>query len=424
MNSLRGARGLLRMFSSAVISQALLSAASLIVGLILIRRSTDLQYGYYILAVNSLMLLTSLQNSFFLPALVNRLARLDRSGRSDTVGGFFRVQRSILPFASAGVAAITCVLWAAGVLDVHSAPLILAVTGTALLTLNREFFRMTLLAYRRPLDVLKSDMIYVVVLIPAVLLATWSPVPALSAILGIGAAALIGGLLLAKALRRHEPWNIAGDPGILRRIAPLALWSTAGATIHWSFSQGYAYLVAATLDVSAVAAVAATRLLMMPINLLSTGLGALLLPMAAAWMAAHGAPTVLRRLSLMSAAMAVLALCYFAVLWPFRDWVFTNLMKKSFAERDPLLLLWFAAFLAMIVRDQMIFLLVVRTRFRVLTAITAASAALSLSVSFWGIRHFGQIGAPLGVLLGELVSVAGIVILSVRETETTRMVTA
>ena len=61
----RSKRGVfIRMFSSALASQALLSATSFLVGLLLIRRTTDLQYGYYILVAGAILLATSLQASF------------------------------------------------------------------------------------------------------------------------------------------------------------------------------------------------------------------------------------------------------------------------------------------------------------------------------------------------------------------------
>ena len=82
-----------RLFGSAVISQALLSAASFAIGLVLIRRSSDLQYGYFILASNAILLLASLQNAFFAPPLAARLNRLDAAGRSALVGGLYREQR-------------------------------------------------------------------------------------------------------------------------------------------------------------------------------------------------------------------------------------------------------------------------------------------------------------------------------------------
>ncbi|MBL6749328.1 MAG: capsular biosynthesis protein [Nevskia sp.] len=415
MSKPAGAALVLRMFSSAVINQALLSAASLLVGLILIRRTADQQYGYYILAVNALLLMTSLQSAFFAPSLVNRITHLDRRGRSDTVGGLYRAQRHMLGLAAAAAAALAAVLWGAGMLAAGPAILAIGVVGASLATLNREYFRMTLLAYRRPEDVLRCDAAYVALLVAGALLATLAPFPALWAVIGLAGAALVGALLLSRALQRHEAWNPAGAPGILREIAPFGFWSTAGAAVHWTFSQGYSFLVAATLDVSAVAAVAATRLLMMPVNLLSSGLSTLMLPMASGWLAAHGAPTVLRRLLLFAGGVAGAALCYFALLWLCRDWIFAHLLKKTFANRDMLLQLWCGAFLLMIMRDQLLYLLVVRSRFRTLTAITSASAVVSLLVSFWAMRRFGEIGAPLGVLVGEFLSALGIVVESLRE---------
>ena len=416
--------GLLHLLSAAVVSQAILSAASLLIGLMLIRRSSDLEYGYYILAANTVLLLASLQNAFFAPSLANRLARLDRAGRSDAVGGLYRAQRRILPPLVTIACLAVAVLWRRGLLDTRTGPVALAVVAVAAATLTREYFRMVLINYRLSLDVLKGDSIYVFVLLAATAVATLTPGPALGAVLGLGAAATACAVFLSRTLRRHEPWNINGAPFILREIAPMALWSTLGAAVHWAFSQGYPYLVAATLGVSAVASVAATRLLMMPVNLLSSGLGMLMLPMASIWLVSHGAPTVLRRLSLMAGAVAGAALCYLVLLWPLREWIFASILKKQFDQRDPLLLLWSATFLTLAVRDQLIYLLVARCRFRTLTIITSLSAVLSLLVSYWAMRRYGTIGAPCGVLVGELANVCGILVLSLRETARTELVSA
>src|SRR5690606_11593283 len=66
-----GTRGLfVRMFSGAVVDQALLSASSLAVGLLLIRHASELQYGYFVLVTSVLMLTTSLQSAFIGPAMI------------------------------------------------------------------------------------------------------------------------------------------------------------------------------------------------------------------------------------------------------------------------------------------------------------------------------------------------------------------
>jgi O-antigen/teichoic acid export membrane protein len=407
-----------RLFGSAIVDQAMLSGASLLAGLMLVRHAADLQYGYYVLAWNAILLLSSMQNAFFGPPMVNRLSRLDRDGGRAVVGGLYSAQRRILPLLAALSFLGILVGWGSGALPWRTAVLAAVVTVAAVLVLGREYFRMVLLAYRRPLDVLKGDAVYVAVMLVGVAAATLTSEPATFAILGLSLAAGAGALLMSRSLRRHEPWNGAGARGILREIAPLGAWSTLGAAVHWSFSQGYSYLVAGTLGVGAVAAVSATRLLLMPINLLSMGLGMVMLPLAAEWLNQHGAAVVLRRLAQFAAALVAAALLYFALLCQFRGWLFEVVLHKHFAQRDLLLSLWFAAFIIMVMRDQLIYLLVVRSRFRLLTALTLLSATLSLTAGYCGMRLIGEAGAPFGVAIGELVSVAGILICSIRECRT------
>lgn len=403
-----------RLLGSAVVSQALLSAASFAVGLLLIRRSSDLQYGAYILAANAIALLASLQNAFFAPALAERLPRLDDAGRADLVGGLRQAQHRLLAGLGAALLVGVAGLWAAGVLDGQRGMLALATLAAALAVLHREYVRLVLLAHKRPQDVLRSDLCHVALLVAGVYAATLTAAPAAVALAVLCGAAAASGALLVRALWRHEAWSRRGTPGLLREIAPLAAWSIAGAAIHWSFSQGNLYLVAGMLDVAAVAAIAATRLLLMPVNLLSTGIGSLMLPLASGWLHRHGPGLLRRRLAAFALGMALAALAYFALLWGWREEVFAVVLRKQFARRDELLLLWGAIFLVMAVRDQLIYLPAAQGRYRALTLLTLGCAAVSLTAGWAGMRAFGVIGALLGLLAGELISVGGVVVLSLR----------
>jgi len=404
-----------RMLGSAVTSQALLSAASFAVGLLLIRHTSDLQYGYFILASSALLLIVSLQSSFLNPPLVNLITPLERPARGQLVGGLYRDQSRVLLIGGAVALVVACGLWFGGVLDRHTGPLIVVTIAAALATLQRNFFRMVLLAHRRPQDVLLTDACYVGLLVLGVYLAIRLPVPAVGAMLVTSVAAAATAILLARALWLHESWDVRGAAGILREVAPLAAWSTAGAAIHWAFSQGYMYLAAGTLDVTAVAAIAATRLLLMPVNLLSSGIGTLMLPLTAGWLHYHSPGFALRRLCVFAFGLACVALCYFAVLWLARDWIFTVLLQKDFAHRDALLLLWGLAFLPMVVRDQLLYLLVARQRFHQLTSLAFVGAVISLAAGYLGMLQLGVLGAPMGVLVGELINLTGIVVLSLRQ---------
>jgi len=405
-----------RLLSSAVVNQALLSAANFAIGLILIRRTTDAQYGYYILAASAILLLVSLQNAIFKPPLAIRMQRLAPAERDALIGGLYREQRRILPILGAITLVIATILWYAQVLDTRTGPLVLATIAVALPIMHREYFRMVLFAHRRPHEVLRTDIFYVVLMVAGVYVATLTPVPAVAAVVTSGIAAMVSGVLLSRTLCRAGPLNTTGAPGILRSIAPIAMWSTAGATIHWTFSQGYIYLVAATLDVSAVAAIAATRMLMMPINLLSTGIGTLMLPLASGWLHEFGIALLLRRLCLFASGLATATLCYFTAVWLLRDWIFAVVLRKEFAQRDELLVLWGAIFLVVVIRDQLAYMLTAQERFRVLSLLTLVSAVVSLASSYLGMLRYGVAGALVGLLLGELVNITGIAVLSFRKT--------
>jgi O-antigen/teichoic acid export membrane protein len=119
----------------------------------------------------------------------------------------------------------------------------------------------------------------------------------------------------------------------------------------------------------------------------------------------------------MALGLAAATLCYFSVLWLLRDWIFSVVLKKQFAQRDELLMLWGAIFLVMVVRNQLLYLLAAQERFRALTLLTLASAVVSLAVSYWGMLRFGVAGALVGLLIGESINATGIVILSFRKTQ-------
>jgi O-antigen/teichoic acid export membrane protein len=409
----------LRMFSEAIVVQAVLSVTSLVVGLILIRRTPDEQYGYYVLTLTVIMLVTALQNAFIQSHMVARLTGASSTGRANLIGGLYREQRRRWPIIAALVVVAAIGLWLKGLLTAAAVWVGVAAAIAVLASLYREFFRMVLLSYRRPTPVLKADIVYAVILIGGALLATLTPAPAACAALALSLAALVGGLICSTSMWRIEPWNVIGEPGILRAIAPQGAWTSAGSAIHWLFSQGYNFLVAATLGVDAVAAIAATRILIMPVNLVSTGIGTLMLPTISKWLQTRSTSNVLRRQLFIACALALAAIGYFVLLWSMRDWLFAKVLKKQLVQRDTLLSLWFAVGLLMLLRDQLVYLLLSKLRYRSLTILTFLSALIALASSYFGMLRVGPPGALLGIVAGELINVTGLVVLSLREARKT-----
>jgi O-antigen/teichoic acid export membrane protein len=403
-----------RLFSSAVLSQALLSAANFAAGMLLLRNANAGEYGYYVLAFNGILLLVSLQGAFLGPPLSIRLHLLAPAERSRLVGGLHFEQTRIVAVLTLLALPLVIGLNRAGLLGQQLLYLILVAIVAALAVLYREYFRMVLLAYRRSHAVLGVDTLHVLLLLAGICIASLTAAPAIAAVGALTLAAVISGTLLLRILRQNDEWRSGSVNGLLRDIAPVAAWSTGGAAVHWAYTQGYIYLVAGTLGMTAVAAVAATRLLMMPVNLLSTGIGSLMLPVTAGWLHKHGPGLVLRRLCLLAAGMVIATCCYFLVLWVLRDWIFASVLHKDFGHRDHLLMMWGAIFLLIVIRDQLIYLPAAQGRFHTLTLLALFGALVALAAGYWGIAHSGLRGALLGPLAGELVSVIGMVILSAR----------
>jgi O-antigen/teichoic acid export membrane protein len=409
----------LRMFSGAVAVQAMLSAASFIVGLLLVRRTSDTQYGYYVLIIATVMLATTLQGSFIGPAMVIRMTRSEQAERANLIGGLMRDQRRLLPILLILPVILGVILRLHGNLDLTLALTLIAGTAATITSLRRNFLRSILFGFRRPNDVLGSDTLYSVLLVAGAYVATFAPMPAATAAATLAFACVIGSRSLSKALWRHEPWNPQAPAGMLGAIAPLGAWSALGSGVHWLFSQGYNYLVAGMLDVTAVAALSATRLLVMPVNLLSTGVATILFPTVSRWLQDKSPAKVFGRLVLVSTGLGVLAACFLLVIWLTRGWIFRDVLRKNFADRDLLLQLWFAIVILMLFRDQLLHFLVAREKFRLTSMVTLVSAVISISISLVAMRHGGVAGALVGLLAGELFNVAGIVVFSIREARLT-----
>ena len=391
---------LLRLFGSSVIDQAMLSGANLLVGLILIRYTPQAQYGYYVLAFNAMMLITTLQGTFIGTPMVIRLPSLDQAARRQWVGGLWRDQRRWMVFGAAAALVGCGLAWAGGGVTTETAPVVLAAIVLILAAVYREYFRSILLMYQRPHAVLVADAVYAIGLVAGSGLAMHHPSAAAVALLASAASALVCGRLLRRALGNDiDP---AAAPGRLREIARVGMWAASGGVIYWLFNQGYSFLAAATLDITAVAALAGTRLLMMPINLLSAGVQKQLAPIASDWLHTHGPRQTLRRLAKFSLVMGLIALLYSGVVWWLRDWIFSDILRKEFAQRDTLLLLWSVIFMMMVVRDPLMLLTVLRQRFRMLTAATLVCAVISLLVSYWCMQRLGVTGALIGIIAGEL----------------------
>ena len=404
-----------RIFGGAVISQGLLSVINLLTGLILIRRASQTQYGYYVLIAAAAPLLVQLQNQLIAPLLTSRVTIAGDEERKNYVGGLVREQRQLLAMVAAASLTVCCLVWLSGDVRPETTVILLAGVIAGMGSLFRDFMRMILVTYRRPYDVLRADVVFAILFVGGVWLSTLTSAPAALSALAMATGAVVGGLLLSRALWRHDPWNTPGSRGAFSKSVLVGVWSATGAVIHWVFNQGYSYIVAVRLDVSAVAAIAATRLLLSPLGVFSLGISSLMFSTSTLWLQQHGSRGLLRRVLVFALGLSCASIVYVAVMWSMRDWIFLNVLKRDYPQRDLLLGIWSAVFFCTVIRDQVIFLLMARGHFKRLAGLTFFCAALGLSVTFMAIGRYGAAGGLLGLLAGEIAHVVGVLVLTVRD---------
>lgn len=414
---------------SAVTAQGLLSAANFTIGLLLLRSAGAQPYAHYVLAMNTVALAISLQAAFLGPPMATRLPSLPASGRASLVGGLLAEQGHWLRYA-AGVTAVAALVFTlhatsgAGTTATavtHSPLAVPMVLWCSVLvgvcSLRREFLRQALLSLRRAHDVLRADLLYALITVAGVSLAShfapWLAPPIVLLAVALGA---VGSReLLKRSLMQQLVLPAGRQLGLLQEVVPLALWSTSGAALFWLYTQGFLYLVAATLGTSVVAALAATRLLLMPMNLLSSGLGGLLAPAAAGWLKELGRAGLLRRLSGIALAMGAVTALWVMALRVWQQPLFNLLFHRPVDHAGSLLLAWGGVYVSMGLRDQIGYLLTALGQYRELTLLTALATLTSLAGCLVGMAWLPDVrGAMAGIVIGEGLTLVGVLALVTR----------
>lgn len=404
VDRIRALVGRSRLFGSAIMTQAVLSAANLFIGLALIRFSTEEDYGRYVLGYTVLALAIAVPGSALF-------------GPQAVVGGKLSVDERRLLVSRLAVQLLSlCFMVSAAALGLvvlvpgmllqrwEDALLAVAVIIAAATAIRREHFRSVLYLSRAPLDVLKSDSVYAAVsVVAAVVIAYFlSGHAAPWVMVGLAAAAWLGARRAYVVIDHKLGWSPKDNSNRLAQLWPLGQWALLGSVINWSFVQGFYFVMVALIDVRAVAAVAATRLLLMPINLMANGVGQLLLPMAAGWFAEIGGAAVLRRLSQIAAGLLGVTLTYVAVLWILQDWIMGTLLGREFEGQAALIAAWSTCFALGVVRTTISRAAMVVERFKALSGLEAITALVSLGVGAAAMLQFGAVGGIVGLIAGEV----------------------
>lgn len=401
-----------RLLSASVVDQALLSGANFLVGVILVRFTSDRDYALYVLLQATLVLVTSLHNALVCKPLAVLAPRKTPEARRKMIGSVRKSQnRRLWPFLGMALA-VTALGRISGILSTSLA----LVTGFGVLaawtTVQSNYIRNVLLIYSRVRTLVAVDGLYVAILLIGILWAAFGfGTPAVWLAVALMAAAGICAAGGNRSFGSTTGWVTGEDGSIWTEMRSLSAWAVIGSVIYWAFSRSYNYILASRLDLSAVASVNAVRLMVMPAVLIPVGLQGMLTPLAAAWNVEEGFDKLVHRLLRLTLVIGAFYLVYFALIWAFRDWVTSRVFHKQIVARDSLLLLWILVSLVALVREILVSALYAVGHFKWLAWQIGCCAAVALAVMWFGIPFWGAAAVLIALILGEVLNVAGIIYL-------------
>jgi O-antigen/teichoic acid export membrane protein len=416
--SQRSVADILRHFSTGVLDQVILSGANFIAGFLMIRFTTDTDFGRFVLAQSALLLLVSAQGAWAVGPLTVIAPTKTENARRTMLGSIKASQGRFLRRLTIAALVIPIVGSMVGIWGVAVALIIAATILAGWAALERDLLRNMLLVYSRPQSMLRADLFYVAALLAGISLSAFAnpPSPGLWAVVTLAVAGWAGANSANGSLARDPGW-VSGDArSFWREFRPMGLWTTVGAVLYWLFAQSYNYVLASRLDLTAVANVNAARLMLMPVFVFTLGVNNLLLPLVSNWLAEIGLRRLLRRLILLTLVIGALDLVYIVPVWIFRRWLMLDLLHKEIADPSRLLLLWSAVAMIFLLREVLQAPLLALKRVKSMTWLIGASAAVSLSINWFGITRWGAAAVLIGQIAGECVNLSGLAWLLWRQT--------
>jgi O-antigen/teichoic acid export membrane protein len=410
--SVRKAGRIIHFFGIGVLDQILLSGVNFIGGFVMIRYTSDVSYGQYVLAQSAILLLVSAQGAWLSGPVTMLAASKSAEIRAQMIGFLGASQTRLLRRAAPVLLGVPL---AAYLIGIWSAITSLAIGGLILAgwaALQREYRRSVLLIYTRPQGMLGADAVYVGALLLGIALAVLSrslagPV----AIVALGVAGWASAVVAHRLLARDPGWLSGDARPYWQEIRTIGMWSLIGAVIYWLFAQSYNYVLATRLDLTAVTNVNAARLVITPVFVFMYGINNLLMPIASKWLADFGMGRMLRRLALLTALICAINLLYFALAWLLRNWLIVGLMHKHIADQDRLLILWGCVALVFLPREVLQSALWALKRVRSMAWLIGLSAAVSLTLMWLGIPRWGAAAVLIGQVAGECVNLVGLALL-------------
>jgi hypothetical protein len=223
---------MVHMFGTGVIDQVVLSGANFLIGFAMIRFTSDVDYGQFILVQSAVLLLTSAQSAWLAP-LCSIMPSKPPAVRQAMVGTVEASQTRFLHKLVLAAVLVPVIGYLIGAWSLIVAIVSEGAIFASWTALQREYLRSVLVIYGRPQQMLRADVVYVAVLLPVIAFAVFGTrLHSIWAVAALIVAGWAGGRVAYRAFAADPGWVSGNATPYWQEMRPLAVWSTTGAVTY------------------------------------------------------------------------------------------------------------------------------------------------------------------------------------------------
>jgi O-antigen/teichoic acid export membrane protein len=382
----------------AAFDQAMLSAVSFAISIILIKYATKVEYGYYSIAFSVLLIFVSIQNAVVNAPLAVLLVTKKGARKNQYAGSLCYGQfMGIIPGACLGIAGIGLLTFFG--LDSAKAYVAASICIGAIGILFRDFLRAYFFAEEDPVQALRMDAIYAALFLSLMIVAlVLFEIRSSIIFLFMG----ISGLLVSVLFTRKRNWryHIQSIREGYRENWQYGKWALLGVLVTHAQNYSYLYLLGAMLGSAAVADVSAARLLLMPLALAEMGWGKVVIPHGSKLREQNQLNTFFKNQVLASVVFTLGIVTYVVLLLTFFDVLKSSLLSNKYADSRDYILLWGAIFIVRIITLNASYGLQVIKKFDTIAKANFITMLIGVGCTYFLIKWYGIEGGLTALIIG------------------------
>ena len=386
--------------------QALLSALSFAVSIILIKSIPKSEFGYYSIAVAISLFLISVQNAVVnTPLAVLLVTKKDLDKRQYVSSLCYGQFLAVLPAVCLALVLIAVMQYRG--FDATQISIAAALCSAVVGLLFREFLRSYLFAEGTPIQVLKMDVLYVAIFMGflAFTYLFWEMSVA-AVFIQMGMSALLVALLFSRNLEYRI--HLSSVRESYRENWIFGRWSLMGVCITHTQNYSYLYLLGAILGSLAVADVSAARLLLMPMMLVQVGWGKIAVPHGSRLREEGQIHRFFKEQIVSSLFFLVAVAVYVVLLLVFSGALQNYLLSEKYSSSFRYVVTWGAIFVAGFITMNASYGLQVMMMFRTITKISFFTMVVTVGSAYFLIQGYGIGGGLVALLLGQILLGVGL----------------